>query len=192
MKKLAYILCLIELALLLLVPLCAWLCSVLGYDVVNLVSEEGLRWLFSHAGRALVSYQLAVIILLLSAIGAVQECHIVQQLLQRKGQGRALWVALTFFGVALLLLLSPTVWPHNALLGITGSLVPSPWLVGFPLALCVICIVTSILYGAMTHTLDGFLGIPRLMCVGISRYSIWIVNAMLLTILVRIIKFSFL
>ena len=189
MKRLAYIICLVELALMVLVPLAAWLASVLNYDVVNLVSEEGLRWLFNHGGHALLSLQLAFIILLTSAIGAVDESGIVRDIRQFQHNRKAYYTAGAFFFLSVVMLLCPIFVPHNALLGVTGSLLPSPWLMGTPLAICVIVITTSIIYSAVKGTLGSFMGIPHMITLGISKYSFWVVDAMMLSLIIRTIKF---
>lgn len=191
MKRLAYIICLIELALLILVPLAAWLASVLNYDVVNLVSEEGLRWLFSHGGKALLSLQLAFVVLFVSAIGAVEESSIARDIRQFRQNRKAYTLSGIFFFLSLVALLFPVFVSHNALLGVTGTLLPSPWLMGAPLALCVVSITTSIIYSAVKGTLGSFMGIPRMIAIGISKYSIWIVDVMMLTLIIRMIKFIF-
>lgn len=192
MKKIAYIICLINLALLLLVPLTAWLLSVLNFDVVNLVSEEGIRWLFSHGGKALLSYQLTMVVFLLSAVGVLQESGLAKDIASKHLHKRAFYVSSAFFSICFILLLLPTVIPQNALLGVTGSLLPSPWMMGFPLALCLNVIVSGIIYASIKGTLNGFMDIPRMITIGISKYSIWIVDVMMITLIVRLIKFCLL
>lgn len=192
MKKLAYIICLVELALLLLVPLIAWLLSVLKFDVVNLVSEEGIRWLFSHGGRALLSLQLAVIVLFTSALGALQESGMLADICNKHIHKRAMTVSAVFASISIIILLLPLFIPQNALLGVTGSLIPSPWLLGFPLALCTTVLVSAIIYAAIKGTLGSFMGIPHMISVGLSKYSIWIVDVMMFTLLVRLVKFCLL
>lgn len=201
MKRLAYIICLAELFLLIALPVGSWLASVLGCNISNPVSEEGFRWLFYHGALSLVSLQLSYIIFLLSAIGAVQQSGIVSDILkpditaeplsekQRRARRRAMIVAVTFQLVVLIGLVMPAFLRHSALLGVTGGIIPSPWSMGFPLALFVSVIVTSLIYSAMCGRLGGLLGIPQHITVGISKYGAWILVAMLGTLLVRMLKY---
>lgn len=192
MRRLAYILCLAELLLLILVPLAAWLASVLKFDVVNLVSEEGLRWLFSHGAKALASYQLIILILLLSAVGAVHESGVYQDFRQSRFRNRPLRITAIFFLFIMLMLVLPFFMTHNPLLGVTGSFAPSPWLYGTPLVFCVTLIFCSLLYSALKGRLKDFMDIPSMLSYGISHHGIWIVVAMMGSFIVRVIKYSFL
>jgi len=191
MKRIAEILCLVELLLLILFPIGAWVASMLGADIVNLVSEEALRWLFQHGPEELISVHLALLILFIAAVGAVQECGIITVMRhhEHRYQRRALRVSLGCFLFITLLLLTPVVMRQSALLSVTGSLIPSPWLYGFPLAMCVNVIVSSILFAAFNRTLHGIFSITHLLSAGISRYGLLVVDFMMASLLVAIIKY---
>lgn len=191
MRRLANILCLAELVLLVLVPIVAWLTSVLNYDVVNLLSSEGIRWLFNHGGRALASLQLTLLILLLSAIGCVEQSGILNNFHIGRFKEKAFLVAIIFQCVVLGALFFPFLMYHNPLLGITGSLFPSPWLMGFPFALVLTVIASSLLYAVLTGRINGVLDVPHMLSHGISKYGIWIVVAMMGSLLYRIVNYSF-
>lgn len=191
MQKIGNILCIIELSLFVMVPMAAWLASVLGADVVNLVSEEALRWFFRHAGEVLVSYPLSLIIMVVITMGAFIESGMTGAIREAKSHKKALLISGGTCFVILILLLLPTIIPQNPLMSITGSLIPSPWLNGFPYFLCIDVIISSILFASVEKRLGGILGISRFLSVGIQKYGIWIVNAMMANMIYSLIQFAF-
>ncbi|MCQ2222376.1 MAG: hypothetical protein MJZ35_01165 [Bacteroidaceae bacterium] len=196
-RKIANVVCVVELALFILVPLIAWVASVLGADVVNLVSEEALRWLFNHGAEMLSSPHLSLLILFLTAIGTLQEsklAHHIRILVIRNEaeppHRKALIGSLLFFFTFLIILFLPVIFRFTALLSVTGTLLPaSPWLSGFPLALFVDIILTSIIYVAFSSQLYGIEGITRMITQGFVRHGVWIAIVMMGGLLYHIIKY---
>ena len=216
MMRISYIIILLEIILLVLLPIGAWLASVLGGDIQNPVSEEGIRWLFQHGAASLVAEPrcLANIVLLVMAVGAVKESGWLHEWMTEalhKGKGddmrnkdgrahrmvtdeghrRRFAMRCTFFYLlcAMLCLTAVLYMPHSPLLGVTGSIVPSPWLTGLCAAIFLNVIVASILYRAIQGTLGGLLGIPRICTAGLRLYGEWLAVFMLFTLLVRIGKY---
>ena len=214
--RIQYIIILVEIILLVLLPVGAWLASVLGGNIQNPVSEEGIRWLFQHGAASLVAEPryLANIVLLVMAVGAVKESRILDdwKILavgrdrievnrskteragemvtdERRRRRFALRCAVFYLLCALFFLIAVLFMPHSPLLGVTGSIVPSPWLTGLCAAIFLNVIVASILYRAIQGTLGGLLGIPRICTAGLRLYGEWLPVFMLFTLLVRIGKY---
>lgn len=197
MRRLANLLCVIELALFLIVPLSAWVASVLGANIVNLISEEAIRWFFNNGSSFLVSPHLALLILALTAIAAVKESqlsiHISSLLLHHKRHSehrKAFLGALIFFMLVLLLLVLPVIFNYSALMSVSGTFFPSsPWLSGFPLAFCIDVILSSLIYATFSSQINGVESIVNLFTQGFQRYGIWFVDVMMGGVLYHIIKY---
>lgn len=198
MRRLANLLCVTELALFIIVPLVAWVASVLGANIVNLVSEEALRWFFYHAADILSSAHLSLLILALTAVGAMQESGFVSQLYllftnkDRLQHRKAIFGSIAFLLIVILVLMLPVMFNFTALLSVSGTLFPSsPWLSGFPLALCAGTIATSLLYATFSSQIVGVASITNLLTQGFSRYGIWIVDVMMGGMIYHIVKYCF-
>ena len=216
MKRISYIIILVEIILLVLLPVGAWLASVLGGNIQNPVSEEGIRWLFQHGAASLAAEPkyMANIMLLVMAVGAVKESRWLVDWMteawnggkgndtsaktERGGrmvtdEGRrrrfALRCAIFYLLCAMLCLTAVLFMPHSPLLGVTGSIVPSPWLTGFGAAIFLHVIVACIIYKAVQGTLGGGLGIPQICTAGFRLYGEWMAVFMLFSLLVRIGKY---
>ncbi len=203
MKRLANWLCVIELMLFALVPLLTWSVSVLGGDVRNLVSEEALRWLFSHGSQMLASSHLALLILFLTAVGVMQESGLalhlrawfIRYVVGRKAQPvpshvRAFAMSTSLFLLLLLWLCWPAITRSDAFLSVSGTIFPtSPWLAAFPLVVCLDGIVASILYASSTGRVASVSHLAHLLSQGFERYGIWMWDVMLGGLLYHIIKY---
>lgn len=103
----------------------AWICAALGRNVQNLLSAEGLRWLFVHALDDDFRVLSAGLLFLL-ALGSV----------------RRWWVPAVSFVVFLPFLLLPSA----PLLSATGDFWPSPFVVGIVPAWSVCVVLISLFH----------------------------------------------
>ena len=81
----------------------------------------------------------------------------------------------------LCLLLMAALLPQSPLLGLTGRLRYSPFVYGLPLALCLIVIVSSFIYGLMTRCIQSFDDFADFVSYGLHRHAIWIIVAMMIS-----------
>lgn len=199
MRKIANILCLLEIVALVVLPIVAWVYNVLGLEAENPFSADAIRWLFTHLSTILVPRHVALLVLAISAIGALQYVGLIggeaavkdddeyegtasnnlQNKQRAKNLQKARVVSLVLLGVIVVLLCLPLVLRSASLLSVTGSVWPSPWLAGFPVLLCMAVVLTALVFGTMTSRLGGLKGIPRLLAFGLSHYGIWVVLAMM-------------
>ena len=201
MRRILYAVILLELALVLLLPVAAWLASVLGSDIQNPVSEEGVRWLFQHGASLLVAYPVPLVryVLVILAIGAVRESSMPDDWLALNGRKltdvgkrnvkRALHSAGIFLLCTTMCLVLALFVPHSPLLGVTGSIIPSPWFTGILPAFLLNVIIAATLYSTMRGTLGGLLGIARHFTAGFRFYGEWIGVFMLFSLLMNIGKY---
>lgn len=206
MRRIANWICLLELALFFLVPLVAWAASVLGADIRNLVSEEAIRWFFTHGSDMLVSPHLALLILFLTAVGALQESQLAHHaalffrlyVLRQTGlslppHSKAFLAAFVLFASCLLMLVVPALMHSSAFLSVSGTLFPSsPWLSGFPIAVCLDAILSSLLYALSASRIAAAADVVRMLTQGFSRYGVWIADVMMGGLLYHIVKYCIL
>lgn len=203
MKRILYIVVLVELSLVVLLPVGAWLASVLGCDIQNPVSEDGVRWLFQNGVESLIvsPKALANFVLLLLAAGAVRKSQLLDEwIVMDEGKSvfsdkervkirKARKYSCFFLLISLACLILPLFVPHSPLLGVTGSIIPSPWFTGIWAAVFLNVVISSIIYSAIRGSLGGVLGISRFFTIGIRLYGEKIVVYMLFSLIMAISKF---
>lgn len=123
--------CYALLACTLCVVLGAWICVILGHNVQNVLSAEGVRWLFMHALDDPL-HLLPTTLLLLFAAGCL----------------RRWWVPVA----AMVVLLSLMLFPSGPLLSVTGNLWPSPFVRGIVPAWAVLVILISLFHAPRQAT----------------------------------------
>ena len=176
MNKAGAVLILVEVAVLVLGVMLAWVLSVLGCDVGNPFAEDSVRWLFSSWSSMVADYGLACAIFVLTSVACVSESGMVGML--KKG-GRASVYAVSVLLCGIVFLLCPLAMKHNPLLGITGELLPSPWLTGVPFVASCWLIVSSLLFAVASGKVKGLLSVPEFLSLGLRRFGLWIVAYML-------------
>lgn len=183
MQRLARIICAVLLVLLICLPLASWTASVLGLGVQNLLSGESMRWLFNHVAGLLGSDHLPLFILLITAIGAVHECGMLEH-----GAKKAHWVpALVVFVLTTSLLFLPTLIPHNALLSVTGTLMPSPWATGLPYAFCLNVVFTSVVFTLTNRREQSHQGFCSVISAGLRHHALWLLIFMMAHVIYQLI-----
>lgn len=168
----------------------SWLLSVIGEPVRNLLSTEGIRWVFSNASVNFLIEEFSYClqgVLMLGALKASGLNRALGALVRWPGgtvityrQRRALIfsgiVALIYICVVLLLILLP----HAILLSATGRIYPSPFTEGLVSAMTIGIMLVALIYGTMSNTLRTFFDVTHIMYAGLEYYGIWIIAAIML------------
>ncbi len=153
LPKLAAALFLAEMVLILL----SWVLSVIKpeWELRSLLGGEGMRWLVGRHAEVLSTPLLIYILLLSVAWGIARDCGLFKALLHKtllsyRERIALKYAVITIVAVVLLLLLL-SVAPHAMLLGVTGTLSPSPFSAGFvsmtALGICIVAYVYGFLAG---------------------------------------------
>lgn len=167
----------------------SWLLSVVGEPVRNLLSPEGIRWIFSNASSGFMNEPFSYFLQFVLMIGAFRASgltHALGSLLRWPGciaatyrQRRALFfsgvIALVYVGIILLLVFLP----HAVLLSATGNLFPSPFSEGLVWATTTGVMLIALVYGTMSNTLRTFQEVIHVFYAGLEYYAVWIVVAIL-------------
>lgn len=161
-----------------LIPFLSWMLAAFDLPVNSLLSDEGWRWTFTHGMDALWNYGLQFLILLLTMIGVLE--YLFTHSLGTFHR-KAFYVSSSVGLFFLCLLLMAALLPQSPLLGLTGRLRYSPFVYGFPLALCLIVIVSSFIYGLMTRCIQSFDDFADFVSYGLHRHAIWIIVAMMIS-----------
>ncbi len=131
--------------------------------------DEILRNIWLRGVENTASVWLVYCLMLLSAVG----CMVCSGLYKRRNRDAFLAALLVaFVGMAGVVLTA--VVPTSPLLGVTGTLFPSPWSHGLFPVLCVLLVLVSLTYGLVAGTVHSLSDVLRMVSYGVSRWS-WIV-----------------
>lgn len=172
-----------------LIPCLSWVLSAFGFPVRSLLGEVGWRWLFVHGMDSMVNHWVILFMCICSAFGALQYSGILQDKLSSSRNGFYAVSILTAIFLAFFVFFS--LYPQSPLLSITGGLLPSPLLWGFPCALCIHIILVSLVFGLFSSKLQGLDDLCALITFGLSKYSTWIACSMLLSFQIQCLRFVF-
>ena len=163
----------------LVIPCLSWLLSAFGLPVRSLLGEEGWRWLFAYGMDSMGGHWIILMIWVCTAVGSMRVSGLIRTDISssRNGVIATGVVAVSYLSVLLLF----AIHPHSPLLGITGTLYHSAFMWGLPCALCMGCMLCSIVYGIVSGHIHGLDDVFRLITYGVSHYSSWILCAMLLS-----------
>lgn len=186
MKRLYNIILLFEFLGLVLFPIVTWAMSMMGSEVVNIFSEDSLRWIFLHFGEMLVPKCFAPIIFLLLALSIWQQPGLRDFKVKRSR------VIVYFFTYLLLFLLLrwPAIFGYTPLLGIDGSEIPSPWFLFSPYVLSFSIVLFALLYAYYTGVARTFDSQVELIKNSFRQHSPWLLVVMLGNLLLSIITFA--
>lgn len=187
MRRLQNILLLAEIFCIVLFPIVTWAMSMMGSDVVNLFSEDSLRWLFLHFGEMLVPGHFAAIVFMLLAVGIWQEPGI-RDINIRSGKSYIYYVLFLF--LLSVLLRWPVMLGYTPLLGIDGSEIPSPWFSFSPYVLCITVIFFALIYAYKTGVATTLTSLIELIKSGSRRHAPWLLVVMLGNLLFSIVVYA--
>ncbi len=172
-----------------MLPVCSWMLSALGFDCKSLLSEEGWRWVFWHI--PVVCANKWTILCLTSAMGtgSVMQSGILNRKTSQDTQALYLVTAVLVLLVAVLLLIA--LHPHSPLLSVTGELRNSPFIHGLPTVFIWCVIFLSAFYAVQTRRIRNAGDFAGLLTYGIRRFSSVIVIAMLLSFIIHCVSYIF-
>ncbi|MCF0196830.1 MAG: hypothetical protein HUK03_06300 [Bacteroidaceae bacterium] len=181
---------LVVLLVALLLPMVSWLLAAFGYPVHSLISEEGLRWLFSRGLRVSFSVPAQhVILCLLAASTLVSVCRN-SRLYPRSHLALALVAVLTLLLGGVLCWLAWGV--GSPLLNVTGNLFPiSPFLEGLPAVVSLCVSFLAMVYAYAQGQVSDLRQFTRLLTVGFRWCGTWMLAVLLLSFDIQTTLFIF-
>jgi hypothetical protein len=159
----------------------SWILSAWGYSVRGILQPEGIRWLFVTFPQVWATSATALLVMLLSAVGGIDDsglwsilryyCHGASEHPSYRQRLAFKWSI--FFQVLFLLpyiLLSFT--PHSLLLSVSGSLWHgSPFVNSLPYVLILSLLIQSLLYGILCGRVTTLARVMQLLTQGIIRFA---------------------
>ena len=166
----------------------AWVMALLGVDVGNVLSSEGLRWLFGHSMRDIPATVVYVPVLALMTWGGISESGLWHDL--RSGENvRQMAVVLLLAALMLLPLLCWLLMPGSPMLTATGRVCGSPLALGAASYILCVAIIVCTIYARMTLRIEGFSLTLSFWGRCISIHAVWIPLIMLLIFYIQILKY---
>ena len=144
--------------------------------------DEILRNIWLRGAENTASVWLVYCIMLLSTVGSI----VFSGLFKPKNRD-ALLAAILVAIVGLVGVLLTAVVPTSPLLGVTGTLFPSPWSHGIFPVLCMLSITVSLTYGLVAGTIHSLPDVLRMVSHGISRWSWVVIVVMAVTFILSVI-----
>ena len=166
----------------------SWLLSATMADGVrSLLSSEGIRWFFGSFTSMMASPLLVWLVLLLSALGCLQQSGVVglfrhPSVLSYR-EKMALRVASVFLVLYLIIIALLTLMPHALLLSATGELFPSAFSRSLVPIIAFGIILFSVAYGMISGRLNTLSDILQTLSAGIAK------GAPLFILLILLIQF---
>lgn len=170
------------------IAVASWGLASLGLSVESLLSDEGLRWLFSQSAETALAPFCQWLLLLAIVVGAAAHSGLLARG-PRDGLARrsALVVWLLCVSVLALLFLAP--W--SPLRSATGRLFPTPFLLGFLRALAVSVVIAAAVHAGVSGRLRTWPQYVTLIFIGIQRFAPWLVIVLMAVMLIHIINYAF-
>lgn len=133
----------------LLLALFTWTASIYGLEVVNLLSADGIRWMFSNVTENIMRSPLPILLLTLMALSALDGSGMLYALRGRPNakQKNALFISLLILLLSAGVIACMTLLPGTILLNPLGTLSHSPFSRGLPSVALIIIIITADIYG---------------------------------------------
>ena len=194
-QRLGWLCLLVVIAETLLVIL-SWLLSAMRVEGVrSLLSSEGIRWFFSSFNNLIASPVLVGLLLLLCALGCLQKSRVSDIFGGEKTinfrDRLALYVALAFVLIYVVIIILLTLMPHAILLSATGHLFPSAFSRSLvPIIAFGICIF-SVAFGLMAGVMQNLSDILQALSFGIAKGAPLIVFYLFAVQLVGCLRFVF-
>lgn len=136
--------------------------------------NELLRHIWMYGMQHSATVWLVAAILALVAVGSVISSGLSRNLRLRFWEDDALLASTVLAVLMTILLVLTAVIPNSPLRGVTGTLIPSPWLTGLFPALCTLVVTVSIVYGLLSGNINSMRRLISVLTYGISRWP-WII-----------------
>lgn len=189
-------LCLVTVIAETLLVILSWLLSAMRVEGVrSLLSSEGIRWFFSSFNDLIASPVLVWLLVLMCALGCLQKSRVTTIFGGKKSinfrDRLALYVALAFLLIYVVIILLLTLMPHAILLSATGHLFPSAFSRSLvPITAFGICIF-SVAFGLMAGVMRNLSDILQALSFGIAKGAPLLVFYLFAVQLVGCLRFVF-
>ena len=189
-------LCLVTFIAETLLVILSWLLSAMRVEGVrSLLSSEGIRWFFSSFNDLIASPVLVGLLVLMCALGCLQKSRVTTIFGGKKSinfrDRLALYVALAFLLIYVVIILLLTLMPHAILLSATGHLFPSAFSRSLvPIIAFGICIF-SVAFGLMAGVMQNLSDILQALSFGIAKGAPLLVFYLFAVQLVGCLRFVF-
>ena len=189
-------LCLVTVIAETLLVILSWLLSAMRVEGIrSLLSSEGIRWFFSSFSDLIASPVLVWLLVLMCALGCLQKSRVTTIFSGKKSinfrDRLALYVALAFLLIYVVIILLLTLMPHAILLSATGHLFPSAFSRSLvPIIAFGICIF-SVAFGLMAGVMRNLSDILQALSFGITKGAPLLVFYLFAVQLVGCLRFVF-
>ncbi len=179
-----------------LLVILSWLLSAMRVEGVrSLLSSEGIRWFFSSFNNLIASPVLVGLLLLLCALGCLQKSRVADIFGGEKTinfrDRLALYVALAFLLIYVLIIALLTLMPHAILLSATGHLFPSAFSRSLVPIIAFGITLFSVAFGMMAGVMRNLSDILQALSFGIAKGAPLIVIFLFASQLVGCLRFVF-
>ena len=167
-------LCLVTVIAETLLVILSWLLSAMRVEGIrSLLSSEGIRWFFSSFNDLIASPVLVWLLVLMCALGCLQKSRVTTIFSGKKSinfrDRLALYVALAFLLIYVVIIILLTLMPHAILLSATGHLFPSAFSRSLvPVIAFGVCLV-SVTFGLVSGRLRSLSDILNALSTGIAH-----------------------
>lgn len=178
-----------------LLVILSWLLSAMMMEGVrSLLSSEGIRWYFGSFTTMMASPLLVWLLLILSALGCVQQSGVVELSQARPITYRkriALRVAFVFLVIYVAIIGLLTLMPHAILLSATGELFPSAFSRSLVPIVAFGFILFSVSFAMVAGHVHTFSDILQLVSFGIAKGAPFVIVLILFIQIWESIRFVF-
>jgi aminobenzoyl-glutamate transport protein len=189
-------LCLVTVIAETLLVILSWLLSAMRVEGVrSLLSSEGIRWFFSSFSDLVASPVLVCLLVLMCALGCLQKSRVTTIFSGKKSinfrDRLALYVALAFLLIYVVIILLLTLMPHAILLSATGHLFPSAFSRSLVPIIAFGISIFSVAFGLMSGVMRNLSDILQALSFGIAKGAPLLVFYLFAVQLVGCLRFVF-
>ena len=189
-------LCLVTVIAETLLVILSWLLSAMRVEGVrSLLSSEGIRWFFSSFSDLVASPVLVCLLVLMCALGCLQKSRVTTIFSGKKSinfrDRLALYVALAFLLIYVVIILLLTLMPHAILLSATGHLFPSAFSRSLVPIIAFGISIFSVAFGLMSGVMRNLSDILQALSFGIAKGASLLVFYLFAVQLVGCLRFVF-
>ena len=189
-------LCLVTVIAETLLVILSWLLSAMRVEGVrSLLSSEGIRWFFSSFSDLVASPVLVCLLVLMCALGCLQKSRLTTVFSGKKSinfrDRLALYVALAFLLIYVVIILLLTLMPHAILLSATGHLFPSAFSRSLVPIIAFGISIFSVAFGLMSGVMRNLSDILQALSFGIAKGAPLLVFYLFAVQLVGCLRFVF-
>jgi aminobenzoyl-glutamate transport protein len=189
-------LCLVTVIAETLLVILSWLLSAMRVEGIrSLLSSEGIRWFFSSFNDLIASPVLVWLLVLICALGCLQKSRVTTIFSGKKSinfrDRLALYVALAFLLIYVVIILLLTLMPHAILLSATGHLFPSAFSRSLVPIIAFGISIFSVAFGLMSGVMRNLSDILQALSFGIAKGAPLLVFYLFAVQLVGCLRFVF-